>query len=57
MKKEEEELKKINSGLGAVILKDIKATQKVRKWKQSHLDPRNASRTPSAKREPTYRLR
>lgn len=57
LKKEEEELKKMNSAMGAVILKDIKETQKVRKWKQSHLDPRNASRTPSANKEPVYRLR
>lgn len=57
LRKEEEELKKINSGMGAVILKDLKEHAKYRKWKQSHMDPRNASRTPSASREPAYRLR
>lgn len=57
LKKEEEELKKLNSGMGAVILKDLKEHAKYRKWKQQHMDPRNASRTPSASREPAYRLR
>lgn len=50
-------MQKINSGMGAVILKDIKEHAKYRKWKQSHIDPRNASRTPSASKEPLYRLR
>lgn len=57
LKKEEEELKKINTGMSAVILKDLKEHAKYRKWKQSHIDPRNASRTPSASKEPMYRLR
>lgn len=57
LKREEEELTKINSGMGAVILKDLKEQQKYRKWKQQHMDPRNASRTPSASKEPVYRLR
>lgn len=57
LKKEEEELQKINSGMGAVILKDLKEHAKYRKWKQQHMDPRNASRTPSASKEPVYRLR
>lgn len=57
LRKEEEELKKINSGMGAVILKDLKEHAKYRKWKQHHMDPRNASRTPSASKEPMYRLR
>lgn len=57
IKKEEEELKKINSGMGQVILKDLKEHAKYKKWKQNHMDPRNASRTPSANKELTYRLR
>jgi actin-binding LIM protein len=57
LKKEEAELMKMNSGLGSVILKDIKEQVKFQKWKQSNLDPRNASRTPSASKEPVYRLR
>lgn len=48
---------KIKSGMGAVILKDLKEHAKYRKWKASHIDPRNASRTPSASKEPLYRLR
>lgn len=55
--KEEEELKKIKSGMGAVILKDLKEHAKYRKWKQQHIDPRNASRTPSASKELMHRLR
>lgn len=43
--------------MSAVILKDLKEHAKYRKWKQNHMDPRNASRTPSASREPAYRLR
>uniref|UniRef100_A0A336LYN1 CSON008204 protein n=1 Tax=Culicoides sonorensis TaxID=179676 RepID=A0A336LYN1_CULSO len=57
LNKEQEELQKINSGMGAVILKDLKEHAKYRRWKQSHLDPRNSSRTPSAAKEPMYRLR
>lgn len=51
------ELEKINSGMSKVILKDIKERQKYKVWKQSNLDPRNASRTPSASKEPVYKLR
>lgn len=50
-------MKKINTGMSAVILKDLKEHAKYRKWKQHHIDPRNASRTPSASKEPMYRLR
>lgn len=50
-------MKKINTGMSQVILKDLKETAKYRKWKQQNLDPRNASRTPSASKEPVYRLR
>lgn len=57
LRKEEEELSKINSSMGAVILKDLKEHAKNRKWKQHNIDPRNASRTPSASKEPVYRLR
>ncbi len=57
LKREEEELKKIDSGMGKVLLKDIKERQKYKIWKQNHLDPRNASRTPSASREPVYKMR
>lgn len=57
LKKGEEELKKINSGMSKVILKDIKERQKYQVWKKNNLDPRNASRTPSASKEPVYKLR
>ncbi|XP_055307223.1 uncharacterized protein LOC129571452 [Sitodiplosis mosellana] len=43
--------------MGAVILKDLKEHAKFRKWKQHHIDPRNASRTPSASKELMYRMR
>lgn len=42
--KEEEELRKIKTGMGAVMLKDLKEHAKYRKWKQQNIDPRNASR-------------
>ncbi|XP_066998825.1 actin-binding LIM protein 2 isoform X1 [Anabrus simplex] len=57
LKKEEEELSKIATGIGKVFLQNVREREKLRQWKLAHLDPRNASRTPSAAREPTYRLR
>ncbi|XP_065215240.1 actin-binding LIM protein 3-like isoform X3 [Planococcus citri] len=57
IKKEEEELSKIASGIGKVFLQNLKEREKLQKWKQSHIDPRNASRCPSASKEPAYRLR
>ncbi|XP_054726769.1 actin-binding LIM protein 2 isoform X1 [Anastrepha obliqua] len=55
--REAEELEKLNSGIGSVIAKDLKEHAKYRKWKQQNLDPRNASRTPSAAKEPILKLR
>ncbi|KAL6952782.1 Actin-binding LIM protein 3, partial [Sarracenia purpurea var. burkii] len=55
IKKEEEELSKIASGIGKVFLQNLKEREKLQKWKQSHIDPRNASRCPSASKEPAYR--
>ncbi|XP_071441388.1 actin-binding LIM protein 2 isoform X3 [Hetaerina americana] len=57
LKKEEEELSKIATGIGKVFLQNVREREKMRQWKMSHLDPRNASRTPSAAREPVNRLR
>ncbi|KAL1513257.1 hypothetical protein ABEB36_002687 [Hypothenemus hampei] len=57
LKKEEEELSKLGSGIGKVFLKNVKEREKIKQWKAVNLDPRNASRTPSANKEPTYRLR
>ncbi|XP_015783551.1 actin-binding LIM protein 2 isoform X2 [Tetranychus urticae] len=57
LKREEEELSKIATGIGKVFLKTLKEREKIMAWKKEHLDPRNASRTPSAKVEPPTRLR
>lgn len=58
LRREEEELSKLkSSGMGKVILKDLQEQKKYENWKRENLDPRNASRTPSASKEPTYRLR
>ncbi|XP_054288592.1 actin-binding LIM protein 3 isoform X4 [Macrosteles quadrilineatus] len=57
LKKEEEELSKIATGIGKVFLQNVKEREKLRQYKREHIDPRNASRTPNAAREPTYRLR
>ncbi|KAG8202041.1 hypothetical protein JTE90_010409 [Oedothorax gibbosus] len=57
LKKEEEELTKIATGIGKVFLKTVKEREKLKAWKRSNLDPRNASRTPSANKEPPQRLR
>ncbi|XP_074595560.1 actin binding LIM protein Uncoordinated 115a isoform X8 [Brevipalpus obovatus] len=57
LKREGEELSKIASGIGKVFLKTVKEREKFIAWKKEHLDPRNASRTPSAKVEPPTRLR
>ncbi|XP_050073861.1 actin-binding LIM protein 2 isoform X3 [Anopheles maculipalpis] len=56
--KEEEELRKLkSSGMGTVILKDLQEKKRYEHWKQENLDPRNASRTPSASKEPMNRMR
>lgn len=47
----------MGSGIGKVFLQEVREREKHQKWKVSHIDPRNASRCPSAAREPTYRLR
>jgi len=57
LKREEEELSKIATGIGKVFLKEIKEREKLKAWKHSHRDPRNASRAPSAKVELPKRLR
>lgn len=40
-----------------MFLKEVKEREKLQQWKRHHLDPRNASRTPSAAREAAPRLR
>lgn len=57
LQKEQQELEKINTGMSKVILKDLKERQKYKAWKQQNMDPRNASRTPNASKEPVYKLR
>ncbi|XP_065352234.1 actin-binding LIM protein 3-like isoform X14 [Cloeon dipterum] len=57
LKREEVELSKIATGIGKVFLQNVREREKMRQWKMSHLDPRNASRTPSAAKEPINRLR
>lgn len=51
LRKEEEELSKIANGIGKIFLQTLKEREKLRAWKRANLDPRNASRTPSATRE------
>lgn len=57
MKRNEEELKKISSGIGKVFLDTIRKTEKIRSARGTNIDPRSAARTPSANRMPKYRLR
>ncbi|XP_075585301.1 actin-binding LIM protein 1 isoform X2 [Dermatophagoides farinae] len=57
LKKEEEELSKIATGIGKVFLKTVKEREKIMAHRRANLDPRNASRTPSAKTEILARLR
>ncbi|XP_044003455.1 actin-binding LIM protein 2 isoform X2 [Aphidius gifuensis] len=57
LKKEQDELSKIGSGIATVFLQDIEKNRENLRHRAANVDPRNASRTPSAAREPTYRLR
>ncbi|XP_045780584.1 actin-binding LIM protein 2 isoform X4 [Maniola jurtina] len=57
LRREEQELSKIETGIAQVFLKEVKEREKLQQWKKQNLDPRNASRTPSASREAGIRLR
>ncbi|XP_049880575.1 actin-binding LIM protein 3 isoform X3 [Pectinophora gossypiella] len=57
LRREEQELAKIDTGIAQVFLKEVKEREKLQQWKRQNLDPRNASRTPSAAREAAPRLR
>ena len=57
LKKEDEELSKIATGIGRVFLKTVKEREKVMAYRKANLDPRKSSRTPSAKTEIPARLR
>ncbi|KAK9501235.1 hypothetical protein O3M35_011983 [Rhynocoris fuscipes] len=55
LKKEEVELSKLSSGMGKVFLASVKERERI--MRQRQLDPRNASRSPSASSQPSLRLR
>jgi len=57
MRRNEEELKKISSGIGKVFLDTIRKTERIRSSRGTTIDPRSAARTPAANRMPKYRLR
>merc|ERR1719234_2494675 len=57
MRRNEEELKKISSGIGKVFLDTIRKTERIRSLRGTTIDPRSAARTPAANRMPKYRLR
>ena len=57
LKKEHDELSKIDTGIAKVFLQDREKDRENLRHKAANVDPRNASRTPSAAREPAYRLR
>ncbi len=60
LEKTEEELKKIADvgGMGQIFLKEIAAEKERRKaLRHRMLDPRSAARTPTARKEPHFRLR
>ncbi|XP_023248652.1 actin-binding LIM protein 1 [Copidosoma floridanum] len=57
LKKEEEELSKIDTGIAKVFLQEREKDRENMRHRAANVDPRNASRTPSANREPAYRLR
>lgn len=57
IKKEQDELSKIDTGIAKVFLQDRAKDRENLRHRAANVDPRNASRTPSAAREPAYRLR
>lgn len=57
LKKEQAELSKINTGIAKVFLEGREKDRENLRHRAVNVDPRNASRTPSAAREPAYRLR
>ncbi|XP_011333382.1 actin-binding LIM protein 3 isoform X3 [Ooceraea biroi] len=57
LKKQQDELNKIDTGIAKVFLQDREKDRENLRHRAANVDPRNASRTPSAAREPTYRLR
>ncbi|XP_011497253.1 PREDICTED: actin-binding LIM protein 3 [Ceratosolen solmsi marchali] len=57
LQKEQDELSKIDTGIAKVFLQDREKDRENLRHRAAIVDPRNASRTPSANREPAYRLR
>ena len=59
LKSQEESLRKISEGssLGKVFLDTVRQREKINAQRKAFIDPRSYARTPSASREPTYRLR
>ncbi|XP_026313652.1 actin-binding LIM protein 1-like isoform X2 [Hyposmocoma kahamanoa] len=57
LQREERELAKMGAGMARVFLKEVQEREKLQQWRRQHLDPRSASRTPSAARELPHRLR
>jgi len=57
VRRREEELSKISSGIGKVFLHTIRQTERIKNAKLQNIDPRSAARTPGANREPSYKLR
>merc|ERR1740128_69871 len=60
LKNQEETLRKISSGgsgLGKVFLDTVKQREKMNAQRRAFIDPRSYARTPSATREPQFRLR
>lgn len=50
-------MSKIDTGIAKVFLQDREKDRENLRHRAANVDPRNASRTPSAAREPAYRLR
>lgn len=57
MRRNEEELQKISSGIGKVFLDTIRKTEQIRSTRITQIDPRSAARTPAANKMPKFRLR
>ena len=60
LKNQEETLRKISkggSGLGKVFLDTVQQREKINAQRRAFIDPRSYARTPSATREPQFRLR
>ena len=59
LKNQEESLRKISEGssMGKVFLDTVRQREKINAQRKAFIDPRSYARTPSASREPHYRLR